>query len=386
MTYASSVSSSANTLVSGKIVTVDFTTALPTPKYDVVIGHSILSELGTLIRIRLGTRRCVILTDTKVEPIYRARVEAVLAAGGHDILAAIQMPAGETSKNFSTLQSLLDKILALDVDRATMIIALGGGVVGDMAGLIASLTMRGLDLVHIPTTLLAQVDSAVGGKTGIDTSYGKNTIGTFYQPRLVICDVTMLDSLPARDMRAGYAEIIKYGLIQDAAFFRWCVIHGPKILNGDHGAQVQAVSYSTTAKAKIVGDDEKETGDRALLNFGHTFGHALESALAYSHFLTHGEAVAIGMLMALRLSVRLGFCPQQDYEDVRAHIAATGLPVMPPSFAYHIDELIKLMRRDKKAEGRSINLILLRGIGQAFVCRDVDAREIRSVWEEFICP
>ena len=255
-----------------------------------------------------------------------------------------------------------------------------------MAGLAASLVMRGLDLVQIPTTLLAQVDSSVGGKTGIDTAYGKNTVGTFYQPRLVLADVTCLDSLSKRELRAGYAEVVKYGLIGDTAFFRWCQVHGQNLLNGDHDAQIHAVSVSCAAKAKIVADDEREAGSRALLNLGHTFGHALETALGYGHLLVHGEAVAIGTLMAFRLSVRLGLCPQQDYDEIRAHFLSVGLPVSLPSFVYDIDQLIKLMGQDKKAEAGKLTLILARGIGQAFISCDVSAREVYTVWAEFLLP
>ncbi|MGB9151538.1 MAG: 3-dehydroquinate synthase [Alphaproteobacteria bacterium] len=370
--------------VPGKIVTVDFTAAKPTPAYDIVIGHSILTEAGTLIRMRLGARRCVIITDSVVEPLYRARLEAVLAASGHDVRATLIVPAGEANKNFAQLQTLLDKILALGVDRQTLVVALGGGVVGDLAGLAASLVMRGLDIVQIPTTLLAQVDSSVGGKTGIDTPSGKNMIGTFYQPRLVIADVSLLDSLPAREMRAGYAEIVKCALMADAAFFHWCVTHGEKLLRGDHEAQIQAVGVSCSTKAKIVAADEREAGQRALLNLGHTFGHALEAATGYGTSLVHGEAVAIGTMMAFSLSARLGLCPQQDCDDVRAHLIAVGLPVTPPPCAYDIDRLIGWMAQDKKSEGGKITLILAHGIGHAFVCRDVEKSAIRALWEEFI--
>ena len=384
MTHPLSASAEGAPFVPGKIITVDFATAPTTPTYDIVIGENILNEIGTLIRVRLGERRCIILTDSIVDPLYRARVEAVLASGGHDVFASFSVPAGEASKDFRTLQSVLEKVLALGPDRKTLIVALGGGVVGDLSGLVASLVMRGLDLVQIPTTLLAQVDSSVGGKNGIDTAYGKNTIGTFYQPRLVVVDVTLLDSLPEREMRAGYAEIVKYGLISNAPFFRWCLAHGAKLLNGDHDAQVEAVSVSCKAKADIVADDERESGARALLNLGHTFGHALETVLGYSNMLVHGEAVSIGMVMAFRLSVRLGLCPAQNYEQVRTHLESVGLPVTLPPFVYDLDRLIALMGQDKKSEKGRITLILVRGIGQAFVTHDIDPREIRAVWEEFL--
>ncbi|MDR3451121.1 MAG: 3-dehydroquinate synthase [Alphaproteobacteria bacterium] len=366
----------------GKIIPVDVAHA----PYDIVIGQSILSESGTLIRLRMGARRCVIVTDSIIEPLYRARLEAVLAASGHDVRGAFVVPAGEASKDFAHLQYLLERMLEAGVDRKTLVIALGGGVVGDLAGLAASLLMRGIDLVQIPTTLLAQVDSSVGGKTGIDTAHGKNTVGTFYQPKLVIADVTLLDSLAAREMRAGYAEVVKYGLIADPAFFRWCQAHGGQLLAGDHESQIYAVGVSCAAKAKIVADDERESdkGSRALLNFGHTFGHALESATGYGNLLVHGEAVSIGMVMALRLSVEMGLCPAKDYEEARAHLASVGLPVKPPAFAYDIDRLMELMAQDKKATGGKLTLILARGIGQAFVSRDVDPAQVRALWKEFL--
>jgi 3-dehydroquinate synthase len=370
--------------ISGKIVSVDFSDADPIPSYDIVIGQSILTEAATLIRLRLGLRRCVIISDSSVEPLYRARLEAVLAVGGHDVLKTVVVPAGESSKNFSQLGALLNDVLAAGADRKTLIIALGGGVVGDIAGLTASMALRGLDLVQIPTTLLAQVDSAVGGKTGVDTSYGKNTIGTFHQPRLVLTDVTLLDSLPLREMRAGYAEIVKYGLIADQAFFRWCVAHGGQLLSGDHEAQIHAIGYSCTAKAKLVAADERDEGVRALLNLGHTFGHALEAATGFGSTLLHGEGVAIGTVMAYRSSVRLGLCSSHDYEEVRAHFSALGLPTTPPPHSYSIDRLIELMTQDKKASAGKLALILPHGIGHAAVHTDVSPRDIRAVWEEFL--
>jgi 3-dehydroquinate synthase len=303
-------------------------------------------------------------------------------------LKTIIIPVGEASKNFSQLESILNELLALSVDRKTLIVALGGGVVGDITGFAASIALRGLDFMQIPTTLLAQVDSSVGGKTGIDTPFGKNTIGTFYQPRLVLADVTMLDSLPEREMRAGYAEIVKYGLISDREFFRWCTTHGGQLLNGDHEAQVHAVGYTCSAKAKIVADDERETGKRALLNLGHTFAHALEAATGFGSTLIHGEAVAIGLLMSFRLSVNLGLCPTRDYDDLRAHFTDVGLPLTPPSFPYEIDRLIQLMATDKKAEDGKITIILPHGIGNAIVHKDVGVREIHALWKEVLaeCP
>jgi 3-dehydroquinate synthase len=244
--------------------------------------------------------------------------------------------------------------------------------------------LRGIDFVQIPTTLLAQVDSSVGGKTGIDTPYGKNTIGAFYQPRLVLADVTMLDSLPEREMLAGYAEVVKYGLMLDRDFFNWCVTHGGQLLSADHEAQIHAVGYACAAKAKIVADDERETGSRALLNLGHTFGHALETATGFGSTLIHGEAVAIGTLMAFHLAVRLNLCPKQDYDEIRAHFDDVGLPLTPPPFAYNIDRLMELMASDKKAEEGNITMILPHGIGKAAVHKNVDPREIRALWKEVL--
>lgn len=369
----------------GKIVPIDLSGTKGAASYDIIIGDSILSEAGTLIAVRLGKRRCLIVTDSNVGPLYRARLEAVLGAAGHSLLSAITVPAGEGSKDFATLQSVLNQMLAAGLDRKTLIIALGGGVVGDLAGVAASLVMRGVDIVQIPTSLLAQVDSSVGGKTGIDTEHGKNTVGTFYQPRLVLADVALLDSLPAREIRSGYAEIVKYGLIKDAPFFEWCKAHGSKLLKGDREAQIYAVSASCMHKAKIVAADEREAGERALLNLGHTFGHALETVTGYGHLLLHGEAVAIGMVMAFKLSAQMGLCSHTEAYDVRDHLNSLGLPVTPPAFpSYNIDELIGLMKQDKKAEAGKLTLILAKGIGKAFISRDVKDSDLRDIWQEFL--
>lgn len=370
--------------VLGKVVTVDFSAVAPTPSYDIVIGKQILADSANLIRERLGTRRCIIITDSNVAPLYLARTEAVLAAGGHDVLKTLVVPAGEASKNFTQVGELLNESLAAGIDRKTLVVALGGGVVGDLGGFVASLLMRGVDFVQIPTTLLAQVDSSVGGKTGVDTAFGKNTIGTFYQPRFVLSDVTLLDSLSRRELRAGYAEVVKYGLIADAAFFRWCVAHGGQLMGGDHEALVHAVSYCCTAKAAIVAEDEREAGSRALLNLGHTFGHALETVLGFGASLVHGEAVAIGTIMAFQFSARLGLCTMQDYEAVLAHFTAVDLPVAPPPFDYSIERLIELMAQDKKATGGKITLVLPHGIGRAALHHDVDRREIYALWKEVL--
>lgn len=350
--------------------------------YDIMVGDALLGEAGTLIHLKLGQRRCIIVTDRNVAELYQQRLEAVLAAAGHTLLPTLVITPGEGSKDFATLQALLDKLLESGVDRQTLMIAFGGGVVGDLTGVAASLVLRGVDIVQIPTTLLAQVDSSVGGKTGINSSHGKNTIGTFYQPRLVLADVSTLDSLPEREMQSGYTEVVKYGLIGDAAFFQWCQTHGGKLLRGDREAQIHAVSKSCEHKARIVIADEREAGERALLNLGHTFGHALETILGYDNTrLLHGEAVAIGTAMAFRLSADLGFCSFNDAAAVEDHFKAVGLPVAPPPFGYDIDRLMALMGQDKKARDGKLTLVLARGLGKAFVSHAVNPSPIRALWQ-----
>jgi 3-dehydroquinate synthase len=371
-------------LAGGKIVTVDINPSTQR-QYDIVVGDNILSEAGALIGVRLGQRRCLVISDDKVAALYQQRCEAVLAAAGHTVLPGITVTAGENTKNFLALKSVCDQILKNRADRQTLVIALGGGVVGDLAGLAASLVLRGLDIVQIPTTLVAQVDSSVGGKTGINTGHGKNVIGTFYQPRLVIADVSLLDSLPQRDMLAGYAEVVKYGLIRDAEFFHWCQANGAQLLSGDRAAQIYAVGESCAHKAKIVAADERESGVRALLNFGHTFGHALEAVTGYDNRLLHGEAVAIGMIMAFRLSVQLGLCPEKDAGDVRDHFASVHLPTDPKTVGHEdIDRLMQFMAQDKKAKADKLTLILTHGIGKAFISRDVNEDPVRDLWREIL--
>lgn len=363
-----------------RTVSIDLSAAPRAAAYDIVIGENVLSSAGHLIAERLGKRRCLIITDSHVAPLYQQRLEAYLAAAGHGLFPTLVVPAGEASKDYASLQRLLDAILAAGVDRKSVLIALGGGVVGDLAGVAASLVMRGVDFVQMPTTLLAQVDSSVGGKTGINTPAGKNTIGAFYQPRLVLADVSTLDSLPRRELLAGYAEVVKYGLIKDAPFFDWCRAHGGQVVNGDRTAQIYAVEVSCRHKAAVVAADEREAGERALLNLGHTFGHALETFTGYGTTLLHGEAVAIGTVMAFKLSARLGLCPHAHAYDVEDHFRAVGLPVAPPAFAYDVDQLMALMAQDKKAEAGKLTLILARGIGEAFIARDASASEVRSLW------
>jgi 3-dehydroquinate synthase len=382
MTISSTPITVDKIVVAGKMISIDLSASKGVPSYDIVIGEYLLSQAGALIETRLGKRRCVIITDSHVGPLYCTRLEGILTASGHSLLPSITVAAGESSKDFTTLHNVLEQLLASGIDRKCLIVALGGGVVGDLAGVAASLALRGLDIVQIPTTLLAQVDSSVGGKTGIDTPFGKNTVGAFYQPRLVIADVALLDSLTPRDIRSGYAEVVKYGLLGDVDFFRWCQSNGDKLLTGDRTAQIYAVNASCAHKARIVAADEREAGDRALLNLGHTFGHALESALGYSDVLLHGEAVAIGMALAFRLSAQLGLCGKSEADEVDQHLRAVGLPVKPPHRGFSIDALMGLMAQDKKAEAGRLTLVLVKGIGKAFVSRDVALAAVEAVWQE----
>jgi 3-dehydroquinate synthase len=288
--------------------------------------------------------------------------------------ASIVVPPGEGTKDFAHFARLAEDILALGIERGTVIIALGGGVVGDLAGFAAATLLRGLDYVQVPTTLLAQVDSSVGGKTAINARHGKNLVGAFHQPIMVLADVAALATLPPREMRSGYAEVVKYGLIRDRAFFEWLEAQGAKLLAGDREVLTRAVAESCIHKAAVVAADERETGERALLNFGHTFGHALEAATGYGPELLHGEAIALGMVLAFDLSRRLGHCSAQTADRVRRHIAAQGLPAKLGDIAGRRHDpaaIMGLMRRDKKVKEGRLTFILAREIGDAFIARDV---------------
>jgi 3-dehydroquinate synthase len=299
--------------------------------------------------------------------------------------------AGEQTKSFAGLEGLLNRVLELGIERRTTLVALGGGVIGDLTGCAAAVALRGIDFVQIPTTLLAQVDSSVGGKTGINTRHGKNLVGTFYQPRLVLADTDVLDTLPRRELLAGYAEVAKYGLIDDPAFFAWCEANGAAVLSGDAARRTYAIEQSCLAKARIVAADERETTDlRALLNLGHTFGHALEAETDFGGDLLHGEAVGTGMAMAFDLSARLGLCPPADAERVRRHLGAVGLPMRLRTIGgdnrrkWDAARLIGHMRGDKKADDGRLTFILARGIGQAFISREVDEAALRSLLDDAI--
>jgi 3-dehydroquinate synthase len=347
--------------------------------YDIHIGAGVLRRLAPLLDETVGARPLIVVSDTNVAPLYLAKLEAALAAGGRSAPPAIIVAAGEGSKSLDSFATTAERILAAGIDRKTVILALGGGVVGDLAGFLAATLLRGVDFVQIPTSLLAQVDSSVGGKTGIDSAHGKNFIGAFHQPRLVVADTDSLTTLPPRELKAGYAEIVKYGLLGDFPFFEWLESNGAAVLAGDPVALTYAVSMSCLTKARIVEEDEEESGVRALLNLGHTFGHAFEVESGFGEGLNHGEAVSVGMVLAFDLSVRLGYCPVNDLMRMRAHLISHGLPVSPPrDVGFAPAALIERMSHDKKAEGGRLTFVLARGIGEAFVARDVPREAVEA--------
>ncbi|MGE0154446.1 MAG: 3-dehydroquinate synthase [Reyranellaceae bacterium] len=354
--------------------------ALGERSYDILIGDALLDRAGELIARATKARRAVVVSDDAVAPLYLPRLQASLARAGIEA-GEFVVPAGEGSKEFAAFGRLLDGILAQRPDRGVILIALGGGVVGDLTGFAAAVLLRGLDFVQIPTTLLAQVDSSVGGKTGVNSPYGKNLIGAFHQPRLVLADIELLDSLSARELRAGYAEVVKYGLIDDAGFFAWLERNGAALLAGDRALRAEAVAVSCRAKARIVAQDEREGGVRALLNLGHTFGHALEAETGYGSALLHGEAVAIGMAMAFEMSLAMGLCPAEDLARLRRHYAATDLPGDARRIGqrrFDSATLIEHMMHDKKTRDGKLTFILARGIGQSFIAKDVPVDTVRG--------
>jgi 3-dehydroquinate synthase len=356
---------------------------IDTRGYDILIGGGLFERAGELIAPVLREKRVFVVTDERVAAAQWPRLSRGLRDGGIETVL-VTVPAGEASKNFSQLEAVLGAVLEKRPERSSTLLALGGGVVGDLTGLAASLLMRGVDFIQAPTTLLSQVDSAVGGKTGINTRHGKNLVGTFHQPRMVLADLDALASLPRRELLAGYAEIVKYGLVGEPEFFAWLEANGPKLVNGDVACRAHAVEMSCAAKARIVGADEREAGQRALLNLGHTFGHALEASLGYGSELLHGEAVGIGMVMAFDVSVRLGLAPAADAARVRRHLNAVGLPTRPPGSAWDVDRLLALMAHDKKVRDGRITFILERGIGRAFIARDVETAAVRAVVEQAV--
>ncbi|MGB6388304.1 MAG: 3-dehydroquinate synthase [Methyloceanibacter sp.] len=343
--------------------------------YDIVIGETLLDTAGARIAAVLPGARCAVVSDTTVAGLYLERLKASLVAQGL-FLGEVVVAPGEASKSFPVLAQVCETLLDLGVERGDAVVALGGGVVGDLAGFAASVLRRGVRFVQIPTTLLAQVDSSVGGKTGIDTVQGKNLIGSFHQPGLVLADIAVLSTLELRDFRSGYAEVMKYGLLGDAPFFAWLEQSWPRIFSGEGPERSEAIATSCRAKVAIVEADEREeTGTRALLNLGHTFGHALEAYAGYSDRLLHGEAIAIGMRLAFTYSAELGLCPRSDAARVERHLAAVGLPADIASIAGETptsERLLQLMAQDKKVKGGKLALVLVRGIGQAFVKQHVD--------------
>jgi 3-dehydroquinate synthase len=358
--------------------------------YDIAIGPGLIDRAGELSRPLLAAPRVTIVSDQTVAPLYGARLAASFDKAGVRA-SSITVPAGESSKEFAAFGRLLGDLLDRRPDRKTTLVALGGGVVGDLAGFAAAVLLRGVDFIQVPTTLLAQVDSSVGGKTGINTRHGKNLVGAFYQPRLVVADTDVLGTLPRRELLAGYAEVAKYGLIDQPEFFAWCENNGADLLAGDPARRTYAIEQSCLAKARIVAADERETTDlRALLNLGHTFAHALEAETGFGPDLLHGEAVGAGMAMAFDLSARLGLCPPADAERVRRHLGAVGLPVRLRSIGgdnrrrWDAERLIGHMRGDKKAEGGKLAFILARGVGKAFVSRDVDEGALAALLDDAI--
>jgi 3-dehydroquinate synthase len=343
--------------------------------YDIVVGAGLLAQAGALIAGVTRQKRALIVTDANVARLHLDVLRRGLDAAGF-AYSAIVLPPGEETKDFVHFQKLCEDILATGIERATPIIALGGGVVGDLAGFAAATLLRGLDYIQVPTTLLAQVDSSVGGKTAIDTRHGKNLVGAFHQPALVIADTDTLGTLPRRELLAGYAEVVKYGLIRDRGFYEWLEGKAGALLQGNADLRREAVLRSCAAKAAVVAADERETGERALLNFGHTFGHALEAVTGFGNTLLHGEAVALGMAMAFDLSAKLHLCPADAASRVRRHFAAVGLRTEIDSV--DADVLLELMRKDKKIKDGRISLVLVREIGQAFVSRDVGADTLRA--------
>jgi 3-dehydroquinate synthase len=355
--------------------------------YPITIGTGLLERADELLAPLVPLRRAVIVTDENLARTpHPQRLTAALERAGVATHTLV-LPAGEASKSWPFLEQLVDGFLAWGVERRSVVMALGGGVIGDLVGFAAAVTLRGIDFVQIPTTLLAQVDSAVGGKTGINASQGKNLIGAFHQPRAVLIDTAVLDGLPLRERRAGYAEVAKYGLIRDAGgFFAWLEEHGAAVLDGDGLARAEAIRRSLEIKAAIVAADERETtGERALLNFGHTFAHAYEALAGYDGGLLHGEAVAVGMVKAMALSVRLGLCPAKDLARARTHLAGLGLPVRIAEVsnrAFPPDQLLAAMARDKKVEGARIRFVLARRIGDAFTSADVPTEAVRAILAE----
>lgn len=359
--------------------------ALGERSYPIFIGAGLLARAGELLEPLLPHKRAIVVADEHTADLYANMLR--LSLGEHQISTElVVLPAGEDTKSFAVFGQLLEEILRYHPERKTALIALGGGVIGDITGFAASVILRGVPFVQIPTSLLAQVDSSVGGKTAINSQHGKNLVGSFYQPRAVIADVKVLDTLPLRELRSGYAEVLKYGLLGDEHFFHWLEENAEAVISGQGDARIRAIETSCRAKAMIVGEDELESASRALLNLGHTFGHALEKAMGYSDGLLHGEAVAMGCLMAFDLSVRKGLCPPMELERVRMHMEDAAM--LPDLRAIRADwnpaALASYCYQDKKVEGGTLTFVLVRGIGKAFVSREVTAEEVEAVFRDYV--
>ncbi|MBY0581916.1 MAG: 3-dehydroquinate synthase [Sphingomonas sp.] len=351
--------------------------ALGNRSYPVIIQGGLLSQVAAPLGPLARGRPFVIVTDAHLGHHLATMQQALSQAGIQS--TPIVLPAGESSKSWATLEQLCDRLIELGVERGDFVIALGGGVIGDLVGFACSILKRGCGFVQVPTTLLAQVDSSVGGKTAINARAGKNLIGAFYQPTMVLIDPTTLDTLPLRELRAGYAEVVKYGLIDDPDFFAWCEAHGAALLSGNGDARAKAISHSVAAKARIVAEDERETtGRRALLNLGHTFGHALEAETGFSDRLLHGEAVAAGMALAFGYSADRGLCSPADASRIVAHFDAMGLPsgLQAARITASGARLVDHMRHDKKMDAGTLPFLLARGIGQTFLDTSVDLADV----------
>jgi 3-dehydroquinate synthase len=357
---------------------------LPGRAYDVMIGPGLLQEAGQHIAPLLHRSRVVVISDETVAAAHLDTLRAGLEAAGI-AMEALRLPPGEATKSWPQLTTCVDWLLDQKVERRDIVIALGGGVIGDLVGFAAAILRRGVRFVQIPTSLLAQVDSSVGGKTGINAKQGKNLIGAFHQPSLVLADTNVLSTLTPRDFLAGYGEVMKYGLLGDAAFFGWLEENAPAMAAGDVAARVAAVRRSVQMKADIVIRDETEQGDRALLNLGHTFCHALEAATGYSDRLLHGEGVAIGCALAFDLSARLGLCAQEDPSRIRAHMRQMGLKTDLGDIEGDLPDaqaLLALMGQDKKVVDGKLTFILARGIGEAFITSDVAEAEVLKLLQD----
>ena len=352
--------------------------------YEVRVEAGLLAELVPNCRGLLRKPGVPVVTDQTVHKAWGEVIEASLRSNGHEPHWRI-LPPGEQTKSWAELSAIVDWLLDLGVERGDHILALGGGVIGDLTGFAAAILKRGCHFIQLPTTLLSQVDSSVGGKTAINTPAGKNLVGAFHQPALVLADLAVLDTLPARELLAGYAEVVKYGLIGDADFFAWCDANGAQMLAGDSAKREYAVAHSVAAKARIVAEDERETtGTRALLNLGHTFGHAIEAETGYSADLLNGEAVAVGMVLAARYSARRSIMPRASADHVARHLAAAGLRSELSGLGLDCDGhgLVKHMLHDKKMDAGTLPFVLMKGIGQAFLAKDVDLADVAKFLDE----